>query len=39
MCETVPDFAKELWKNRFAWAIHGNVIQVLNRESLRSRST
>jgi hypothetical protein len=36
MCETVPDFTKELRKNRFAWVIHGNGIQILNRESLSS---
>jgi hypothetical protein len=35
MCETVPDFRKELRKNRFAWVIHGNGVQILNRESLK----
>jgi RNA-directed DNA polymerase len=35
LCETVPDLRKESWKNRFAWVIHGNGVQNLNRESLR----
>jgi hypothetical protein len=33
LCETVPDLRKEKRKNRFAWVIHGNGIQILNRES------
>jgi hypothetical protein len=34
MCETVPDSREKLLKNRFAWVIHGNGVQILNRESL-----
>ena len=36
MCETVPDFSKEAWKNRFAWVIHDNVIEIPICESLKS---
>ena len=34
LCDTVPNLKKGSWENRFAWVIHGNVIQILNRESL-----